>query len=199
MCVCNKTLCILLINLLHLRKSGRFAKGLPAYFPDISTCDGFQVEGRSDTQYNGYYMSFGTDKAAQMHHGRGYKAKIENLPSTEEPNNDGKGDPKWVNRLSDKEFGTVTLPFSSFSSYWDEKTGKTIIGCSEDDPEYCPTLASLRNIETISFWGEGVEGEVALDVRNIKAVGVVTENMLRHLLFSVLRTTAILAIPMHLI
>ena len=63
------------------------------------------------------------------------------------------------------------LPFSSFSSYWDEKTGKTVIECSEDDPEYCPTLASLRNIETISLWGEGVEGKVALDVRNLKAVG----------------------------
>lgn len=36
----------------------------------------FFVEGRSDTQYNGYYMSFGTDKAAQMHHGEDTKLRL---------------------------------------------------------------------------------------------------------------------------
>mmetsp|Transcript_3451 Transcript_3451/g.6654 ORF Transcript_3451/g.6654 Transcript_3451/m.6654 type:complete len:592 (-) Transcript_3451:149-1924(-) len=151
-------------------KSGRFAKGKPAAFPDISNCDGFEIEGRSDTQYTGYYMSFGTDKAPKMRHGRGYKARVDGLPSSV-ASTEGDNTPKWAGRLSDKEFGTVTLPFASFSSYWDEGSGKTMIECSEDDPQYCPSLATLRNIETVSLWGEGVEGDVALDVRLIKAVG----------------------------
>ncbi len=109
-----------------------------------------------------------------MHHGRGYKAHVNGLPSSDSDagtSGGGAASPKWAGRLSDKEFGTVTLPFASFSSYWDEGSGKTITECSEDDPRYCPTLATLRNIETVSLWGEGVEGDVALDVRGIKAVG----------------------------
>jgi len=152
-------------------KSGVFAKGKPAAFPDYSNCDGFEIEGRSDTQYTGYYMSFGTDQAPNMHHMRGYKARVDGLPSSVASTEDGNNTPMRASRLSDKEFGTVALPFASFSSYWDEKSGNAIIECSENDPQYCPTLATLRNIETVSLWGEGVEGDVALDVRLIKAVG----------------------------
>lgn len=32
-------------------KSGRFAKGKPAAFPDISNCNLFQIEARSGTNY----------------------------------------------------------------------------------------------------------------------------------------------------
>lgn len=109
-----------------------------------------------------------------MHHGRGYKAPVDGLPSPdpEDADMNTTHTPTWASsRLSDADFGTVDLPFSSFSSYWNEGSGATIVACSEDDPGYCPTMATLRNVETISLWGEGVEGDVALDVRRITAVG----------------------------
>jgi len=113
-----------------------------------------------------------------MRHGRGYKAHVEGLPFQPEEDKDtasggatGGDVPKWAGRQTPIEFGTVDLPFASFSSDWDEGTGVTKVECSENDPQYCPTLAALRNIETISLWGEGVEGNVALDVKSIKALG----------------------------
>ena len=60
----------------------------------------------------------------------------------------------------DPEFGTVDLSFASFSLYLDEVTGKTKVLCSKDEPNYCPTLATIRNIKTMPLWGEGVEGNV---------------------------------------
>ena len=114
-----------------------------------------------------------------MHHGRGYKAHIDGLPfnTDDDTYSVAAGDgvvSKWAVPTSQVEFGTVDLPFASFSSYWDEATGKTKVGCSEDDPEYCPTLSALRNIETISLWGEGVKGDVKLELKRIKVAGCQT-------------------------
>merc|ERR1711870_14906 len=68
------------------------------------------------------------------------------------------------------QFGDVVLPFSGFSSHWDDGTGEPITKCS-DDSKACPTEASLKNMKTISIWGEGVEGDVNLQIKSIRASG----------------------------
>merc|ERR1739844_34193 len=58
-------------------------------------------------------------------------------------------------------FGDVVLPFTGFSSHWDDGTGEPITKCA-DDSKACPTEASLNNMKTISIWGEGVQCEASL-------------------------------------
>jgi Complex I intermediate-associated protein 30 (CIA30) len=123
-----------------------------AVFPDISHCAAFQVTLRTNVDYTGYYLSFGTVRVPGGGHASGYKVPLDQLTKG--------GD----------EFDTVILPFSSFSSKWDEATGKIQIKCI-DDAQYCPTAESLMNLETMSFWGEGVVGDVSLDIQSIRAVG----------------------------
>merc|ERR1711862_588662 len=68
------------------------------------------------------------------------------------------------------EFGDVVIPFNMFSVEWDEATGDQIVTCAED-PSVCPDVDTLRNMETIAIWGEGVGGEINLHVKSISAVG----------------------------
>merc|ERR1712217_575297 len=68
------------------------------------------------------------------------------------------------------KFGDVELPFTGFSNHWDDGTGEPITKC-EDDSKSCPTEASLKNMKTISIWGEGVEGDINLQIKNIRASG----------------------------
>merc|ERR1740115_328272 len=68
------------------------------------------------------------------------------------------------------DFVEIIIPFNEFSSNWDEGSGKTKISC-KDNNTYCPTLSTLQNMKSMSFWGEGVEGDVALDIRYIGAIG----------------------------
>jgi len=119
-------------------------------FPDVSNCQGLTVTLRSTVDYEGYYVSFGTDKVNGGHHASGYKTHLD-LETSD-------------------TFGDVMLPFSDFSSKWDDATGKTKVTCQED-PKYCPSLDNLQDMKTISFWGEGVEGTVALNVKYIGAYG----------------------------
>jgi hypothetical protein len=119
-------------------------------FPNVSSCQGLTVTLRSSVDYEGYYVSFGTDKVNGGHHASGYKTHLDLAASD--------------------NFGDVMLPFSDFSSRWDDATGKTKVTCQED-PKYCPSLDNLQDMKTISFWGEGVEGTVALDVKYIGAYG----------------------------
>lgn len=152
-------------------KSGRFAKGIPAAFPDISTCDRILIETKSWTDYGGYYLSFGTDRAEGMRHGRGYKVHMDKITFSD-ISNETLGTPRWAGKqgVAD-DFDTLEFPFSSFSSLWDEGTGESLGLCSEDSAQYCPTLSTLRNIETMTIWAEGVSGKVELGVRSIKAAG----------------------------
>jgi hypothetical protein len=53
--------------------------------------------------------------------------------------------------------------------------GKTKISC-KDNNIYCPTKSTLQNMKSMSFWGEGVEGDVALDIRYIGAIGCNNDN-----------------------
>merc|ERR1740117_1988907 len=123
-------------------------------FPDVSTCDGITLNIRSRTQYSGYYISFGTDRVPGGGHAMGYKSPLFQ---------DGKV-PFGL------DFIDIIIPFNEFSSNWDEGSGKTKISC-KDNNIYCPTISTLQNMKSMSFWGEGVEGDVALDIRYIGAIG----------------------------
>eukprot|EP00535_Pseudo-nitzschia_heimii_P006937 CAMPEP_0197190380 /NCGR_PEP_ID=MMETSP1423-20130617/21540_1 /TAXON_ID=476441 /ORGANISM="Pseudo-nitzschia heimii, Strain UNC1101" /LENGTH=545 /DNA_ID=CAMNT_0042642749 /DNA_START=66 /DNA_END=1703 /DNA_ORIENTATION=+ len=127
--------------------TGRYGSGS---FPDVSTCQGLTISMRTDVEYDGFYVSFGTDRAPGGRYAMGYKSHFELAPG------DG--------------FVETRLPFAEFSDRWDDATGKTIVAC-EDDPRFCPSLDTLRDMKTMSLWGEGVEGTFVLDVERIEAYG----------------------------
>merc|ERR1712176_1479870 len=100
--------------------------------------------------YDGYYISFGKKRAAGgKFFARGFKATL--TPSV-------------------GEFGSVSIPFNQFSNFWDDATGAVIRSC-EDYQENCPDEATLKNMETMAFWGEGVEGKVNLEVKSVEGYG----------------------------
>ena len=133
----------------------------PAIFPDVSACKALKLTLRSRVDYDGYYVSFGTDKVPGGHHAMGYKAPIDIATTSIDASSTSS---------TSLSFTDITLNFSSFSSHWDDATGKTKITCLED-PSVCPTVETLQNMKTISVWGEGVEGNIALDIKYIGAVG----------------------------
>jgi len=119
-------------------------------WPDVSACAGLQLTVQSITDYKGYRFSFGTAHAAGgKHHAFGYKQDF---------------DPPMG------EFGDVQLSFDGFSDYWDDATGKQMKTCKEDK-QYCPTKKDLEDLQTMSVWGEGVNGEVHLEIKSISAYG----------------------------
>lgn len=130
----------------------------PAKFPDISTCSAFQFELKTNTEYSGYRVSFGKAHAKGGRFAYGYKAPLlldEDLPPV-------------------GEFGSVVIPFKNFSDKWNDATGDIEIECA-DDPTYCPSQQWLQTMETMSFWAEGVEGIVDLEVKSISAIGCGTD------------------------
>ena len=127
--------------------TGRYGSGS---FPDVSTCQGLTISMRTDVDYDGFYVSFGNDRAPGGRYAMGYKSHFELVP----------GD----------AFVETRLPFEDFSDRWDDATGKTIVAC-KDDPRFCPSLDTLRDMKTMSLWGEGVEGTFVLDVERIEAYG----------------------------
>ena len=42
----------------------------------------------------------------------------------------------------------VTIPFDSFTDYWDDATGEPIKTCAAN-PEFCPDEAALQDMRTI--------------------------------------------------
>jgi len=129
-------------------QTGRYGQGNTETFPDVSTCTALKVVMKSNVPYDGYRISFGA-KRGKMRHGMGYKAPALTVPS---------------------EFDAVVLPFRDFSLHWDEGTGDILTSCS-DDESVCPDLETLRDMKALAFWGEGVEGEVSLEIKSISAVG----------------------------
>jgi len=125
----------------------------PATFPDISTCKAFAFELKTNVEYDGYRVSFGKAHPKGGRFAYGYKAPLpmEDMPPV-------------------GEFGSVVVPFEKFSDKWNDATGDIVIECSED-PSYCPSQKWLKQMETMSFWGEGVEGMVDLELKSISAVG----------------------------
>jgi len=129
--------------------------GSSATFPDVSSCQALAITVRDNlpNEYEGYYLSFGTDRVPGGRHAMGYKTHL-TVPAAS----------------SGDDFHDLVLPFSDFSSHWSDATGKTTVTC-RDDPSVCPTLETLRDMKTISIWAEGVEGTIRLSVRYIGAVG----------------------------
>lgn len=119
------------------------------YFPDISSCSAIRLSVNSANSYQGFRASFGTNHPAEsFRFAMGYKMRF--FPS--------------VNNFQD-----VILPFSDFSDYWDAGTGDQIVTCQED-PQYCPDEATLKNIVRFEVMAEGVAGDVHLEIRRIEAM-----------------------------
>jgi hypothetical protein len=68
------------------------------------------------------------------------------------------------------KFGDVVIPIKNFTDNWDDATGKPVKTCAENE-KYCPNAKTLKDLQTMAFWGEGVEGKVHLEVRSVKATG----------------------------
>lgn len=119
-------------------------------FVDVSSCEGIKLIHQSDNDYAGFRLSFGTAKApGGQFFSRGYKANFS-------PNVGF--------------FGAALLPFKSFTDDWSDSTGKAIKTCA-DDKIYCPDTKTLKNMETLSIWAEGVEGDIHLEVDSIVGYG----------------------------
>lgn len=123
-------------------------------FPDARTCTHVRLEAKTvgpNLDYAGWRFGLGNSQpeaVADWHafgHKHGFFA----------PGNE------WEN---------VTMPLNQFSNYWNATTGDVVITC-EEDPQYCPTSQTLKEIKTLSIWAEGVNGDVELHVRNIWMTG----------------------------
>ena len=94
-------------------------------------------------------MSFGTVHLPEMQYSRGYHAN-------------------FVAPVG--KFENLIVLFRKFSSKWDPGTGDRVVTC-EEDSRYCSDENTLRNMETLKIWGEGVAGMVHLRVKLISAIG----------------------------
>jgi len=120
-------------------------------YPDASSCSGIYLMARSSTNYTGYRFSFGDAKApGGGFFSFGFKTHFDSPMGT--------------------EFKRVELPFTTFSDDWDDSTGKLTKTC-QDNKVYCPDMKTLKNMKTLSFWGEGVGGEVHLEIEEVGVMG----------------------------
>jgi hypothetical protein len=124
---------------------------------DISGCDAMVLNIMSNNTYGGLRLSFSNAKApGGKYFSYGYKSQSPIAAPV------GK-------------FESVTIPFSQFSDFWDDATGKSIKTCDPTPDSanniYCPSKANLKNVETMSLWGEGVDGSVQLQIKSIGASG----------------------------
>eukprot|EP00429_Kryptoperidinium_foliaceum_P051141 CAMPEP_0176106306 /NCGR_PEP_ID=MMETSP0120_2-20121206/53348_1 /TAXON_ID=160619 /ORGANISM="Kryptoperidinium foliaceum, Strain CCMP 1326" /LENGTH=222 /DNA_ID=CAMNT_0017440429 /DNA_START=66 /DNA_END=734 /DNA_ORIENTATION=- len=119
-------------------------------FPDVSQCKAISIKAMSANSYSGFFFSFGNAHPAEgKFFASGYKASFQPAVG---------------------EFKDVVIPFDSFTDLWDDATGQPIKTCAEN-PKYCPNVAALRDLRTMSFWAEGTAGKVHLEIDSVKAVG----------------------------
>jgi hypothetical protein len=119
-------------------------------FVDVSSCEGLTIVAKDYTKgYKGYRFSFGNGHAPGGFHAYGFKANLHPPAGS---------------------FGAVSIPFANFTDNWNGATGKAAHSCAER-PEFCPDHSTLTNMKTISIWGEGVEGDVHLEVKSIAGYG----------------------------
>jgi len=126
--------------------------------PDISHCQNLVLNVNSANTFAGFRVSFGSEHYPpfyQHYFARGFKSDFQ---------------------APEGLFEDVVLPLKGFTDHWDDGTGKAITTCA-DDPKACPTQKRLQNMETISIWGEGVEGDVHLQVTSIRASGCTSDVM----------------------
>jgi uncharacterized surface protein with fasciclin (FAS1) repeats len=118
--------------------------------PDVSSCTGLALTVKSSNDYDGFRFSFGTKRSdCGKFFAVGHKANFQA--------------PKG-------EFGTVQIPFTDFTDCWDDGTGDAIKTCA-DDSKYCPDEGTLTNMQTMSVWAEGKEGDVHLEIKSVVATG----------------------------
>jgi len=135
-----------------LKAPGFITAGATGSFPDISHCQNLVLNVNSANSFAGFRVSFGSEHYPPFYKhffARGFKSDFQ--PPT------GK-------------FGDVVLPLKGFTDHWDDATGKAITTCAEDS-KACPTQKRLQNLETVQIWGEGVEGDVHLQIKSIRASG----------------------------
>ena len=126
-------------------------------YPDVSSCTGLEIvakqrlDSNNEEGYQGYRISFGNAHApGGKYFAYGYKSNLKGVPSD--------------------DFGAVTIPFGEFTDFWDDATGDAIHTCLEDQL-YCPDEMTLKNMGRMAIWGEGVAGNVSLEIKSITAVG----------------------------
>jgi len=138
-----------------LKAPGFITAGATGSFPDISHCQNLVLNVNSANSFAGFRVSFGSEHYPPFYKhffARGFKSDFQ--PPT------GK-------------FGDVVLPLKGFTDHWDDATGKAITTCA-DDSKACPTQKRLQNLETVQIWAEGIEGDVHLQIRSIRASGCTT-------------------------
>ena len=119
-------------------------------FVDVSSCTGLTIVAKAASAYKGYRISFGTAKPpGGKFFSQGYKANF--VPSV-------------------GSFAPISIPFTSFTDFWDDATGDPMHTCAEK-AEYCPDQKTLQNMKTMSLWAEGVEGTIHLEVKTISGYG----------------------------
>ncbi|CAH0375831.1 unnamed protein product [Pelagomonas calceolata] len=125
-------------------------------FPDISACSAFVISCKHYTgdpmgDYTGYRIGFGTQRAPEdlepHRWSSGFKAPFQ----------------------AGMVLTDVEIPFTAFSDDWDDATGEIIVSCA-DDQRVCPHASNLQDLQKLSIWGEGVEGNVHLEIHSIKAI-----------------------------
>lgn len=118
--------------------------------PDISSCKNLVLNVNSKNGYKGFRVSFGDEHYPPIwshFFARGYKSDFQPPVGT---------------------FGDVVLPISGFTDHWDDATGNAITTCAAD-PKACPTQKRLKDLQTIQIWAEGIEGDVHLQIKSIRA------------------------------
>lgn len=118
-------------------------------YPDVSICTALQMNLMATKEYKGYRISFGNVHLPDGRFAMGYKADFD---------------------APIGEYSNVVIPFHAFSSKWDDATGDQIVTC-RDGPQYCPDEDTLKNMQTLAIWGEGVAGDVRLRIKSISAIG----------------------------
>mmetsp|Transcript_20653 Transcript_20653/g.44644 ORF Transcript_20653/g.44644 Transcript_20653/m.44644 type:complete len:377 (-) Transcript_20653:39-1169(-) len=152
-------------------------------YPDVSTCQAMRLVLRSVIPYGGYRVSFGTRHVPGNRFAFGYKADLDLSSSSELPSpslagigGSSRAEEAKESQESEEEVSrqaeliTATIPFANFTVRWDDATGDAIVPCSENT-DYCPDFNTLRDMQTIKIWGEGVVGRVHLEIEQIAAVG----------------------------
>jgi hypothetical protein len=113
---------------------------------DVSSCSAIKVTAKANVDYKGYRISFGSSHASGAgRHAFGYKANL---------------------TVPVGQFGDVVIPLTDFTDYWNDATGNPVKTCTEDK-QLCPDKDTLRDMGMMSIWGEGVEGDVDLEVKYI--------------------------------
>eukprot|EP00908_Phaeocystis_cordata_P005303 Transcript_15781.p2 GENE.Transcript_15781~~Transcript_15781.p2 ORF type:complete len:177 (-),score=73.90 Transcript_15781:83-613(-) len=120
-------------------------------FVDVSSCTGLTVTAKDYAGgYKGYRISFGTAKPpGGKFFAQGFKANLHPTVGT---------------------FGSVSIPFTDFTDFWDDATGDPIHTCAENK-ELCPDQKTLENMKTMSIWAEGVKGDIHLEITDIAGYG----------------------------